>query len=266
MSNALARLRLHFDDALFQRVPGGMSPTERAEALAPDVARALEILSGTLQATAFDAYSAEGEIVIAASDLAVLQIAPRLTNHLAHTAPNLTLRFAQLNKRKIIAQLDNGDITLAIGTFGRLPARIRRTTYGTDSFVCIARKNHPTIGQSLSLEKYLETPHALMTLSADRRGIVDDALKKLGKSRHIAMTSANFLLMPELISRTDLLATVPASLGSVAERAGCQVLPPPLALPSWSIDLITSQRTEASALGAFAIAAIKKSCLNPIQR
>ncbi|WP_425085526.1 LysR family transcriptional regulator [Ruegeria profundi] len=253
MSNALNRLRARFEDPLFQRGPGGMVPTSRAEELAPKVKGALSIVSEMLEQTEFDPKHAQGQITVAASDLAILRLAPAMVTYFAEHAPNLSLIFVPMNKTDLIDQLDAETVTLAIGTFGQLPARFHRRTIMPDSFVCIARRDHPLTQDGLTLESFLAARHALMTLNNDNIGFVDKALKKLGKARQVVLTCAQFALLPDIVAQSDLITTVPTSLTPFARRAGCEVFPTPLDLPKWESEMVWTQKTAYEPLGRFVV-------------
>ena len=251
MSNALSRLRDQFDDPLFQRTPQGMVPTQRAEELAPAVQQVLAQVSDMLVPAVFDPAQVDESVAIAASDLTVMTLAPALMSRLSGIAPGMQLNFIPLDKQQLFTQLDNGAVQLALGTFSKVPARFRRRTLYQDRFICIARREHPLLREPLTLEGYTQQQHLLMTLNADQTGVIDRELRKLGHSRRIAMTCAQFSPLAEVVAKTDLIATVPASLRGIAARAGCQLLPLPFEMADWDTELIVTQKFSASPLGRF---------------
>lgn len=257
MSNALSRLRHQFDDPLFHRSPDGMVPTARAEEIAPTIQQALSLMSGLLERSRFDPKRIEADVTIAAADLDIMTIAAPMMTYLEDEAPGLCIRFEPLNKRDLISRLDDESLTFAIGTFATLPKRFHRRPMTRNSFVCISRPDHPLIGESLTLEAYLNARHVLMTLSGDTSGAVDKALKQQGLKRQVVMTCTQFALLPDIIARTDLIATVPASLAAVAERAGCVIHEAPLQLPNWESEIVWTQKTANTDLGKFLISAIQ---------
>lgn len=257
MSNALSRLRNQFDDQLFQRTPKGMEPTARAEELAPMVDLVLDNVGKMLTQPTFDPSSVSERIVIAAPDLSTMTIAPKLMAKLREKAPGIQLNFVPQDKQRLFSQLDTEEIQMAVGTFSSVPARFHRLTLKTYHFVCIARDSHPQINKRLTLKRYTELQHLLMTLNADNIGVIDSELKKLGTERNIAMTCAQFSPLIEVVATTDLIATVPSLLEDIATRAGCKVYPLPFEMPEWSLELIVSQKFYASALGKFIIEQIR---------
>ncbi len=263
MSNALSRLRAQFDDPLFVRSPGGMLPTSRADALAPQVRQALELVAGMLQQPAFDPMTANDRLTIAAPDLIVLTLAPALMRLLEARAPRLRVSFLPLDKASCLDALEEEALDLVIGHFGTLPARIHRRAIRQDSFVCIARQGHPLVGDHLDLEGFLAARHALMTLSQDFEGEVDRALKRLGHRRDVVMSCAQFTALPDVIAASDLIATVPTSLTRIAIRAGCCVHPLPFDLHAWETEMIWTQKRQATPLGRLLVELVGEASRTP---
>ncbi|MCP9483323.1 LysR family transcriptional regulator [Shimia sp. CNT1-13L.2] len=259
MSNALNRLRAQFEDPLFQRGAEGMTPTARAEELAPKVKESLAIIAQMLRQSDFDPMTADGQVLISASDLAILRLSPAILRYFEQHAPNLTVHFVPMQKKDLVAKLDNDEVTVAIGTFGNLPARFHRKVIMPDSFVCIARKNHPLTRDGMTLEAFLKARHFLMTLNNDKIGVVDRALKQQGKKRRVVMTCAQFALLPDIVAQSDGMATVPASLLPIAERAGCDVFDLPLTLPKWDSEMVWTQKTAHDPLGRFVISSLAEA-------
>jgi DNA-binding transcriptional LysR family regulator len=82
------------------------------------------------------------------------------------------------------------------------------------------------------------TPHILATLAADDRGIVDEALAKLGLRRRVAVTVPNIYLIPRLVAETGMISHLPRRIATEMLRGYDLVMfPPPVALPEWHIDM-----------------------------
>jgi DNA-binding transcriptional LysR family regulator len=241
MSAALARLRATFGDELFVRIPGKpMRPTMRAIALHAPIAEILAGASRVFDAGGtFDPATARANIRIATGDPAGTVVAPRLLGLLCEEAPGINIRLVVLDKRDAFDRLDRGDIDLVFSTFTRVPKRIRRERLFTDTYVCVVRRDASrAVCQSLDLETYVTTPHILATLAADDRGIVDEALAKLGLRRRVAVTVPNVYLIPRLVAETGMISHLPRSIAAEMLRGYDLVMfPPPVALSEWHIDM-----------------------------
>jgi DNA-binding transcriptional LysR family regulator len=242
MSAALARLRAMFGDELFVRVPGkSMRPTTRAIALHAPIAEILAGVSRVLDAGGtFDPATARASIRIATGDPAGTVVAPRLLGLLSKEAPGINIRLVALDKRDAFDRLDRGDIDLVFSTFIKVPKRIRRERLFTDTYVCVVRCDHACLPgrQTVDLETYVTTPHILATLAADDRGIVDEALAKLGLRRREAVTVPHIYLIPRLVAETGMISHLPRRIATEMLRGYDLVMfPPPVALPEWHIDM-----------------------------
>jgi DNA-binding transcriptional LysR family regulator len=241
MSAALARLRATFGDELFVRIPGKpMRPTTRAIALHVPIAEILAGVSRVLDAGGtFDPATARANILIATGDPAGTVVAPRLLGLLCKEASGINIRLVVLDKRDAFDRLDRGDIDLVFSTFTRVPKRIRRERLFTDTYVCVVRRDaNRDVLQSLDLDTYVRTPHILATLAADDRGIVDEALAKLGLRRRVAVTVPNVYLIPRLVAETGMISHLPRRIAAEMLRGYDLVMfPPPVTLPEWHIDM-----------------------------
>ena len=242
MSAALSRLRLIFKDELLVRVPGAaMRPTAKAVALLHPISEVLAQVRQVFDAEAgFDPERARAVFRIATGDHPASMVLPRFIARLARTAPGIGVRLLALDKRDAFDLMDRGEIDLVIGSFRNIPKRVRRHRMYTDGYVCIARRGNPHLGPdgTMTLDAYVSTPHVLVTLAADDRGVVDEALGRLGRRRRVAVTVSDFHLVPRIVERTDMIGHLPRRIAGELVRGFDLVLaPPPLALPPWNVEV-----------------------------
>jgi DNA-binding transcriptional LysR family regulator len=242
MSAALGRLRLTFKDELLVRVPGApMRPTDKAVALNHAVSEVLARVRQVFDAEAdFDPARARVVYRIATSDHPATMVLPRFLEVLGQRAPHVDVRIFALDKRDAFDLVDRGEIDLLIGSFRNVPKRIRSKPLYTDGYLCLIRRGHPLLGSdgSLSLDAYVSTPHVLVTLAADDRGIVDEVLAKQGLRRRVAVTVSDFHLVPHIVERTDMIGHMPRRIANLLVRDhNLLVLPPPVELPPWNSEL-----------------------------
>ena len=184
MSNALARLRLLFDDQLFARTPVGMHPTEKARAIAPLISSALAALRSAINdAGVFEPASSTLTIRLATSDYGEFIVLPKVMMTLRETAPNMKLISVPFSRSDVVTQMARGDIDIAFNVMPRFPSRIRWEPLLTDQFVCIARSDHPAITGALDLKTFLGLQQALVAPRGTPNGAVDRALAAIGEKR-----------------------------------------------------------------------------------
>ncbi|MFC4915502.1 MULTISPECIES: LysR family transcriptional regulator [Bradyrhizobium] len=245
LSAQLARLRDLFGDPLFLPAQRGLTPTARAMELQAPVRQALDQVQGVLaRGRGFDPATADVTVALACSDYVQVAIITPLVLDLRVSAPKLKLAIRQLDGSLLGQQMVSGVVDLAVMTPATAPAALRTRRLFHERYVTIARRQHPTVKGRLTLDDFVALEHVMVSpRGGGFDGPVDTALGKLGRKRSIAVSTASFLFVPDLVARSDLIATVPERLvRGRAERL--QVLEPPLAVDGFTIGLVWHERTE----------------------
>lgn len=245
MSHALARLRTHLGDPLLVRAGRGLSPTPRAQELAPLVhalvLRAHEVLTPP---RTFSPTELDRTFVVHASDYVLEILGGALDARLAQAAPGLALRFVP-NSPDDAAAVQGGGSDLAIGIYGELPQEMRTRRLLTDRFVCAVRHDHP-VGTRLTLARYLALTHVQVAPRGLPGGYVDDVLRARGLARRVVRAVPYFHAGLRLVARTDHVLTVSERLARAhARELGLRVLPPPLPLRPYALSLVWHPRVDA---------------------
>jgi DNA-binding transcriptional LysR family regulator len=244
VSNALARLRKLFGDALFVRTPSGMEATPFARELAEPVRQALALLESALaHGPGFDPASATRAFRLYMSDVGQVEFLPPLVERVQREAPAIRLEAVALDVDDLGAALAAGGLDLAIGFLPGLGPPVRRRALFRDPYVCLMRAEHPF--GSLTKKRFLEASHALVTYRGGHR-VIEEALERAGLARHIALRVPHFTVLPMVLERTDLILTLPARVAKVFERRGAlKSLPLPLAIPPAEVAVHWHERFEA---------------------
>lgn len=249
MSNALKRLRIALDDPLFVRQGRSMAPTLRCRELAVPVREALRILEAAVQPNRKFEPAARARYRVAMSDYASWVLLPEFLRWFEHNAPQAILEVVPAEGFAAPTQrLRGADLDLAVNRFRRVPQSLERHTLFRESFACIARKGNPRIGKRLTLAKFTNVPHLLVSAKGRVRGAVDYALAERDLQRTVGATVSHFTVVPSVIAATDYVATVAeriatSSLVGVALR----VYPPPLPLPGFDVEMVWDRKHGRSA-------------------
>lgn len=220
VSAQLRRLRELTGDALLVRSGAGMTPTATALALlgpAEGLLREAEALFGARsragrRAGGFDPARAEGRLRIAASDYLDPLFLPRLVAHLQRSAPAMQLELQPLSAAyDYRAALARGEVDLVIGNWLEPPEELHLARLLSDEVVCLVAADHPVArlpARSWTVERYLACQHlAPMPLSAGQPGVIDQQLARQGLSRTIAVRSAHFSQLPQMVAGSLLVLT-----------------------------------------------------------
>jgi DNA-binding transcriptional LysR family regulator len=262
MSHSLAELRLLLGDPLLIRSGRAMVLTPRAEALAGPLHKLLGETERLLRGgPTFDPMTAERRFVIAAPDFLATLLLPPLLDAIAREAPGISVEIVPTARRGNAYLLETGDLDLALGAIVDRAPSIRRMDLCTEGFACAARKGHPSIDGTLTLDTYVKTPHLLITLGDDAGPTwIDEELAKLGKQRRVAARVRYFMAAPLVIARSDLLLTGPSMLiRYFAELVPIQVLTPPIALPTYPEEAYWHERFDDDAAHVWLRSLVKKT-------
>lgn len=242
MSHNLARLRTLFGDELLTRGPEGMRPTPRALALAEPVRAALARIQALLSRDEeFSPGTAERTFRIGLPDSAEVLLAPALLAHLAAAAPGIHLRLHNIDSSRLLDDLDADrlDLAIGLGEFAAGRAHHKRRLLLTETYLCMFNAHRTGVAAPISLEDYTRLPHVLTSLREGERGVVDDALAKLGLQRQVVLTTPRFLAVPFLVARAPVVATMMGRLARFfAEELGLSLSPPPVVLQDVAVSLL----------------------------
>ncbi len=236
ISFSLAKLRTHFKDRLFVRTGKGMEPTPYAHELVAPIQSALDGLRNALGHQAvFDPLSSNRSFSICMTDISQINLLPTLINRLRILAPKVKLRIHNITEATA-AMLSSGEADLAVGFMPQLDRGFFQQNLFEQDFVCIVRKGHSRIKQTLSLDQFKEEGQLVVTTSGTGHWIIDKQLEEQRIERKIMLELPTFLGLLTIVEQTDLIAIIPRRLGELLQGQGrIKLLPPPLPLPRYFV-------------------------------
>lgn len=218
VSHSLSRLRHRAQDELFVRSSDGMKPTKRALQLAGPIQEALQNIEKLLDPDPPNSLMKATRFNLALTDYAAFLFLPELVNEMRATAPAVTFRARPNILPQSFDLMDNGEVDLAIGPYRSHPSRFGSVLLTEDVHVCVLRRNHPLSRGKLTLERFLDAKHILVTLGEEERGVVDRALAQIGLKRNIQTTINQFAAALNVALQTELLLTVPHHLAAIYRK------------------------------------------------
>jgi LysR family transcriptional activator of mexEF-oprN operon len=270
MSHNLARLRSLFADELLTRGPDGMRPTPRALALVNPVRIALsDIEALVMRADKFDPRTAERVFRIGLPDSVEVLVGPKLLARVGAEAPGIRFRFYSTDARQLLDEIDadNIDLGIGIGTFPEGQTHHKRRILATETYLCMFNAERVGVTPPISLADYVRLPHVLTSLRKGERGVVDDALAKLGLSRQIALTTPRFVAVPFLVAGAPVITTMHARLARYfADELGLALSAPPVTLPEVTISLLWHASYDGDPGNAWLRATVGQAASEPLAR
>jgi DNA-binding transcriptional LysR family regulator len=220
VSAQLKRLRALTGDPLLVRSGSGMTPTAVALGLLEPAGRILQdaerMFSPRTRSHGFDPATAQLHFRVAVSDYLDPLFLPELVAHLLRQAPQLRIDLQPLSgDYDYRAHLARGEVDLVIGNWLEPPAELHLGRLLSDEVVCLVSKQHPMArmaargsGRGWSVDQYLSSQHvAPMPFGVGQPGVIDQHLASQGLSREIAVRSAHFSQLPEMVARGLLVLT-----------------------------------------------------------
>jgi len=246
MSRTLGELRDWFGDPLLVRAGRSMIRTPLADSLRPRLSAIIAELREIVQPPEpFRADTARGSVAIACTDYVAGLLLAAWNDEIRERAPELDLELRSIDVRSF-EQLGTGALDLVVvpswiraagGGFVRLP-------WLEDRLVSVVRRNHPLANRRVSLKRFAALDHIQVVTGTGRPSEVDEALAERGLQRRIALRLGGFLLAALAVSRSDCVATLPASLASVAGVELARIHPP-LVVPGFMLELVWHARSSA---------------------
>jgi DNA-binding transcriptional LysR family regulator len=264
VSNALRRLREALGDELLVRRGRALEPTPRGQALWPAVREALQSLHSALVPAAFVPAQATDTFVLTMADATAAVLMPGLVRQLAELAPGVSLRVVPLTTRDPRKMLDEGGADLAIGHFPAVLADLTaRAQAGAarsflhhrlfvGDYVCVMRTGHPLAQGELTIDRFCDARHMLVSFSGRAYGFIDEALQSLGRQRRVVLTVNQFFTAGKVVVQSDLLTVLPRHFVDVTGFADQLVIRElPFAVAPIQVDALWHQRMDADSAHAW---------------
>jgi LysR family transcriptional activator of mexEF-oprN operon len=237
VSSALSRLRELFNDPLFQRAGRFMEPTPRAQEIALLLGPALEsIAMAVQQPSGFDPLCSERVFRIGLTDEVEFALLPRLLKRIRAEAPGVALVVRRANYLQMPRLLADGEISVGVGYTTDLPATAKRRRLRRSRIVLL---RGDTGVDDLDLEAFCARPHVLVSFAGGTVGLVDDALRRIGRERKVVLAVPQFNSLGSLLEGTDLIAAVPDYAASVlAAKGGLSIQALPVDVDEWPVHMV----------------------------
>ncbi|SNY92596.1 DNA-binding transcriptional regulator, LysR family [Cohaesibacter sp. ES.047] len=216
VSHSLDRLRSLLGDPLFIKVGRSMVPTERVEAMAPEIDQVLENFEALFHQTEFDPFKSKDRFSIVCNDFEHDLIVPSIFERLKREAPDSTLRTHQ--------QLLSGNMHLKSGMadLELCPFPPEDSSDIVVTKLCSDRSityYDPTQRDApCTVDEFSASEHAILAFGNNETTNIDQALGKLGHTRRVAYIGPTFNSAAMVVRGTRMLVTGPSRMASTIFR------------------------------------------------
>lgn len=266
MSRALARLRETTGDPLLVRAGRGLVASPRALALREQVARLVQDGEAVLRpAEQLNLKKLERTFTLRTTDGLIETFGADLIARTAREAPGVRLRFVpKLDKESGL--LRDGTVDLETGIVGkRTSPEVRTQALFRDRYVGVVRKKHPLSQHKVTIDRYVDAKHILVSRQGLNKGPVDKALETLGRDREIVAIVSGFSTALALARNSDLVASVPER-HTADLRIGMHSFPLPMAMEGFTISMLWHPRLDGDPAHRWLRECLKAVCLKQINR
>jgi DNA-binding transcriptional LysR family regulator len=275
VSNALARLRRHWGDPLFERQGARLVPTPEARRLAPVVRQALHSLARALgEPERFDPATATRRFRLAMTDAGAMVFLPRIAPRLAAAGAGLGLEVVPFAFASLAQALASGAVDAAIGPpaprdEAGSDAELNAHPLFAEHYVAIVRRNG-TLARAanargqLPLAAWREARVVVVEQGSTHHRVVPAALAARGMAQQVVAEVPHFAAAVPLVQAFDALAFVPSMIAAIYTRRGlATTLRAPIELPVFNICWVTHPRFKRDAglqwLGELVAGALRAS-------
>jgi DNA-binding transcriptional LysR family regulator len=240
----LNRLRELFEDPLLVPAHRGMIPTARALDVLGPLRLALDQVRSTLSGhNSFSPATSNMTISIACTDYIESTVVVPLIAAIREQAPVMRIAVHRLNPSRLNQQLADGEVDVAIATPDSGHPYLRMRHLFEETYVLIGRRGHPRLKNRVLAEDFAALEQVIVSPSGGGFSTpVDVTFGASGRQRTIVASVASFLVVPNIVSASDIVALVPRRL---MERrpAELEVVDVPWLTERFQVGLIWHERT-----------------------
>ncbi|MGR5452204.1 LysR family transcriptional regulator CalR [Vibrio sp. PNB22_2_2] len=207
VSNAVARLKVMFNDELFMRQGRGIQPTQRARQLFGPVRQALQLIRNELPSSVFQAESSTRLFKLAICSPCDMRFAPKIMENVHEQAPSVQLHLDAEFDRLLSERMRYQEIDFVIDYARFDDQGFSSTEIFKDELVVIASKTHPRIQAEVSAEQLINEKHAKLSRVHGQRSFSEQAYRELDCQAAYEGSSLSNLLY--VVSQSELVTIAP---------------------------------------------------------
>lgn len=206
ISQALQKLRNHFDDELFVKVPSGLEPTSFATELAQSITPHLDGLATALNSSQeFDPKMINSKIKIALSPMVLACLSGTLFHQLREQAPDAEIELVGWTQNTVDS-ISKGDILLGVNYDLAAPKEVYLKPLIELKGRIFVRQGHPIQGPIATLEDFdgYEIASFINPGWNDSFSVAEQLMKSRGLNARIGFRSELIMAIIDVVQHTDM--------------------------------------------------------------
>ena len=242
VSHSLARLREQVGDPLMVKQGGRMRPSPFAEQLIEDIRPILRGIQRVLSPPLPFVPASSGRTFRAAVFDFSPALLPAAAARIRSLAPGLLIEWLPVDEHTVTRVREEQVDLALVRTLPPTTEGLEVQNAGAVPVHTFMRKDHAALA-NWGLAAWSRWPSIQVIVGDRRKTGLERALEKTPAERRIGMKVPHFAGVPELLSRTDLIATLPLMLSDAdLDRYGLSAVEPPLAIDPVRTVFIWSSR------------------------
>ncbi len=228
VSGLIKRLQQKTGCQLFVRSGRGIMPTQNAHEFFKQVEPALIQINNALEnLEGFDITSPR-KFVVYASEPLMLQLLPKIEADKELGQVTIELQPTYSSEEELIQALSHYQGHLALEFTSYKSSAFFAEELFDDSVCIIARKGHPRLNSSVSLEQFYAEKHITLKLRREDIYLADYFTEETLNERQVAAECTSLVSQMSMVANSDCIATVSSSLANMfSEKFGLAVFSPP---------------------------------------
>jgi len=225
VSGSIKRLESYLGYQLFIRSGRNLSPTPDGQNFYSQVSSILDIADNAL--------GNKKHFIVYAPESILLKLTAIKNIQLIEARNNEEETFNDLRMRKVDLAINN--VPLQDNSFCF-------ELVHKEQLKLVCRKDHPSIGESITLEQYLTLGHVAMKMVRNNMRVVEYFANTSLKERDIKIQVSSPANMMLAVQNTDYIAAIPEGTSHIADSLGLKIIEPPFSIKSIDFHLIYHKR------------------------
>lgn len=207
VSNAVARLKVMFNDELFMRQGRGIQPTQRARQLFGPIRQALQLVRNELPSAAFFPATSTRLFNLLIGSPHDMRFAPKILSMVSEQAPQVQLRLEADFDVSLANRLRYQEVDFVLDYTRFDQVGFCSTELFKDELVLVAASVHPRIQGAITAEQLLLEKHAKLSQIHGIKSFTEQAYSELDCVAHYEGTSLSNVLY--VVSQSELVTIAP---------------------------------------------------------
>lgn len=207
VSNAINRLKKQVAEELFNRVGRGVEPTAAGHNLYLQLDEHFNAIDGIVAGLdKFDPNVHRREFYVYANEVIMQLLQAPIDKLTTDLAVDIIFKEPPSNEDQLQSDLQFERVDLAVDVMSQIPVALNGSLLMRDKLVCVARKHHPRIQGTLSLDEYFAEKHVVFKMRRSNLAITELYSEAVLPQRKTYSEQSSLLSMLATTAKSDAIS------------------------------------------------------------